>query len=310
MELNPKINAESCMAIYEIINNKLLKMGREVYSTANNEGEIADNIKKKYTQLESPKLSLQRIFEGFIFSAVNAQFKKNTINFHIDESNRSQAIRQILYKKSSLNINDHDFRKVLLQLKELDPEDLFIKFQRASYLDKKHNARPLIIGKGTKTWEGWSKTIIDVANLLIQFKDTDAFRQFIIRSLPPPFPALVLRRHIFGMSLTLVCDSLKDMGFHDYSKPDVHILDVFIQSGLIKNYKNSLDKELACFEAMREFVDLYNTTSQESEKLTQYELDKKIWMICSGKFYRDTDKALPSQKESLISEIQNFLGHN
>ena len=64
MELNPKINAESCMAIYEIIDNKLLKMGREVYSTANNEGEIADNIKKKYTQLESPKLSVLQVFTG------------------------------------------------------------------------------------------------------------------------------------------------------------------------------------------------------------------------------------------------------
>src|SRR5690606_8075370 len=85
-------------------------------------------------------------------------------------------------------------------------------------------------------WPKYCKTIISAADFLSQFDSGEDFYSWAnhyyndsrsIAALP-----LIIEQEIYGVGYPLACDFLKELGFINYGKPDVHIIDIFVGVGL------------------------------------------------------------------------------
>ena len=94
------------------------------------------------------------------------------------------------------------------------------------------------------------------------------------------------------MGFAVACNWLKELGYVNYPKPDVHMKDICYAFGLIDSKKRDID----CFEAM---IRVANECEVEP-----YKLDKVWWLICSGNFYR-YDIQLPNPQKTK----NDFLSH-
>ena len=73
---------------------------------------------------------------------------------------------------------------------------------------------------------------------------------------------------------TLNIEFRQELGYLNYAKPDVHLIEICYETGLCDN-KN----EIKVFETIVKIADECN--------ITPYKLDKIFWLICSGNFYID-----------------------
>lgn len=105
--------------------------------------------------------------------------------------------------------------------------------------------------------------------------------------------------------MALACDALKDLGINQLVKPDVHIKDVFYALNLVKE-KHS---DVAVVEAALQLIELANEARPSSEpEITPFELDKIIWLCCSGTFYKHPDIKISGKKIQLIFELRKAWG--
>lgn len=111
------------------------------------------------------------------------------------------------------------------------------------------------------------------------FKDIDDFKgsvgQFDYnRSTRMALPLLISTK-INGIEFALVCDYLKELGYLNYPKPDVHLIEVFSQLGL------SEPDQVAVFEAIVEMADVCKEIDAD---VIPYKI---IWLIYYSRFYLD-----------------------
>lgn len=127
-------------------------------------------------------------------------------------------------------------------------------------------------------WSRYCKGIVSGAKFLSGFKDYNSLKatldSFDLNIVTREALALFLQTKINNMGFAIACNWLKELGYVNYTKPDVHMKDVCQAFGLIDNTKNDLE----CFEAMDMVA---NRCGVEP-----YKLDKVWWLICSGNFYR------------------------
>ena len=214
--------------------------------------------------------SLQDIYEQFIHSAQNYQGMPKVIKY--DE--RREQIKGIL----------HDFDVQII--KKLEVDELYQTFRKEFKVisrDSKQNS-----------WRKWSCSAIDAAKFMSNFKDVDDFRAFVAQfdyNLPTRMALpLLISTKIKGIGFALACDILKELGYLNYPKPDVHLIEVFSQLGL------SEEDPISVFEAIVEMADVCKEIDPES---SPYKLDKIIWLICSGRFYLD-DISVGRHKDDFI----------
>lgn len=81
----------------------------------------------------------------------------------------------------------------------------------------------------------------------------------------------------------------KESGYDRYPKPDRHLIDIFEGSGLCGK---------RAYEVFKTTIELADTV-----KKTPYEVDKKIWLVCSGEFYLDKEKKVPDKKKELQKNV-------
>lgn len=141
------------------------------------------------------------------------------------------------------------------------------------------------------SWKKWSNSIVDSARFVSGFKDAEEFRGFVGQfsfntSTRMALPLLISTK-IRGMGFALACNALKELGYVDYPKPDVHMEDICVACGL------SGDKPYEVFEALVRMA--------EDNQVTPYEVDKTLWLICSGKYYNDGVQG-KQLKKSFIEE--------
>ncbi len=92
----------------------------------------------------------------------------------------------------------------------------------------------------------------------------------------PALPML-LAQEIEGFGFVLACDFFKGLGYENFSKPDVHVKDIFWAIGL--SPWGTSDYEV--FKAVARVARNVN--------VTPYNVDKLFWLIGSGNFYEDPD---------------------
>ena len=219
--------------------------------------------------------SLNEVYEQFLFSAQNYQSMPNVIKF----TQRKEEIKSMLF--------NYDFK----QISELNPKDLYQQFRSAFNVNSADN--------NFNSWLKFSKSAITSAKFMSEFKNVEDFKTFVQQfdynvhtrmALP-----LLIAHKIHGFQFALSCDCLKELGFTNYCKPDVHIIDVLEQTGI------STKDPINVFESITKMAKDCNTTP--------YKIDKIMWLICSGNFYLN-DIKITRHKQQLIELINDELTLN
>lgn len=223
--------------------------------------------------------SLRDIYVQIIHSAQNYQSMPNVINF----AKRKDKIEEILY--------GFDYSRV----QELSVEELYQRFRNEFHVTSTDSKR--------NSWYKWSHSIVDAANFMNDFVDINDFEEFVGRfdynvSTRMALPLLISTK-ISGIGFALACDLLKELGFTNYPKPDVHMKDVFSGIGLSEwnDYSN--------FEAITRMA---NFCSKDDASVTPYKVDKVFWLICSGRFYLEKPEEIRvhSKKQELIEYLNKI----
>jgi len=87
----------------------------------------------------------------------------------------------------------------------------------------------------------------------------------------PALPMLIALE-IEGVGFPLACDFLKENGYRNFAKPDVHIKDIFTRLGLARSRND--------YEVFSSVVRVALNVGE-----TPYCVDKLFWLIGSGNFY-------------------------
>ena len=222
--------------------------------------------------------SLLDVYIRFIGSAQNYQRMPNVIKFYQH------------YENGELNelLCDFDVEKIA----SLREENLYNQFCQAFQVQPSDDKR--------NCWHKWSCSVIDSAKFVKSFTDVEDFKRFVNQfnynvqtrmALP-----LLIQTKIRGIGFALACDALKELGFTEYSKPDVHLKDVLSGIGLCEN------NPYAVFEAIDQMA---QDCKVVDKTVTPYKIDKIIWLICSGKFYNDKPKGNRHKKE-LIGKLKDL----
>ncbi|MEJ7843609.1 MAG: hypothetical protein WKF95_17740 [Rubrobacter sp.] len=128
-------------------------------------------------------------------------------------------------------------------------------------------------------WPRYCRTILSGAKFLSQFSSAEDFYEWVDffdedERARPALPMLVAQE-IDGFGFALACDFLKGLGYENFSKPDVHVKDIFWAVGLC--HFGTSDYEV--FKAVARVA--------RNVGVTPYNVDKLFWLIGSGYFYDD-----------------------
>lgn len=139
------------------------------------------------------------------------------------------------------------------------------------------------VGRIRKTsrsiWPQYCRTILSAAKFMAQFDAADDFYQWVdffdndnrARAALP----MLIDNEIQGIGFALACDFLKELGYINFAKPDVHIRDIF--TGL-----NLCPEGATSYQIFKAVVRL-----AENAGVSPYNADKLFWLIGSGYFYQD-----------------------
>ena len=151
-------------------------------------------------------------------------------------------------------------------------------------------------------WPRYCKTILSAAGFFVQFNNANEFFNWVkyfyedkkfFAALP-----LILEAEIYGIALPLACDFLKELGYVEFGKPDVHIIEQFEALGLVEK-KSSKYQVLKAMTRIAEHVGV-----------SAYNVDRVFWLIGSGYFYDHkhigNDGRVPSMKKAFIEHWSNI----
>ncbi|MCB0540102.1 MAG: hypothetical protein KDE33_21475, partial [Bacteroidetes bacterium] len=112
---------------------------------------------------------------------------------------------------------------------------------------------------------------------------------------------LAISLEIRGIGVALACDFLKEIGFLDYGKPDVHLQEILIAAGFLEpSLKNKI-------EGVYKVLNIIDVIA-EKNNITSYAVDKSIWLIGSGKYYLAGYKTRNRKKE-FIEKVKMEYHH-
>jgi len=120
------------------------------------------------------------------------------------------------------------------------------------------------------------RSVIEAAHFLSKFKTPETFYEYIDNRLRIKHKCDVpceIAEKIYGMGFALACDFLKEIGYTEFGKPDVHLKDIFEKLGLIVHRGD--------IETLQKIEQV-----AEAAGVTVYAVDRVFWIIGSGKFYR------------------------
>jgi hypothetical protein len=125
-------------------------------------------------------------------------------------------------------------------------------------------------------WKRFCTSVTSGAAFLAQFPDVQAFYKWA-----EPCDAdedgrvqlaKMIAQQVDGIGFALACDFLKEIGFTNFSKPDVHIKEIFSRLGL---------------SATRDDVEVFKAVGRVARNVgvTAYDVDQLFWLVGSGYFY-------------------------
>jgi len=145
-------------------------------------------------------------------------------------------------------------------------------------------------------WVQFSKSILSGARFLDRFDDIHEFNSFVESFYSSEYTRyslpLLLGEEIHGLQFALACDFLKENGYPEFAKPDVHLKDIFLGTGLSESNDD--------FDI---FIDIIRFADRIDE--LPYRVDKLFWLVGSGRFYLESPEILaPTDKQEFVDGIQ------
>ena len=257
-----------------ISDDKLIWIYNEAYAFLQH--KVSSNVLHRaldYYETYKPK-ELNQIFRRMVDSLKNKQGYTNFIA-------KAEEMKDILCSfdpHQVINTFGNDWELLL---------DVYKDTFGAKYKIDPNNKR--------NAWLMFSKGVLSCAKFLASFKTVDEFDAFVrsfffneytIAALP-----LLLDKEIFGYGFPLACDFLKELGYTKYGKPDIHLKDIFMQTGIVES-----DSE---YEIFKQIVKIGHLVNREPVIV-----DKVFWLIGSGLFY-ESDLKIGRQKEAFISHVKS-----
>lgn len=243
------------------INNKFYKFAYN-FLVENTPSEITEEIIKSYLVISEPETNcknLNDIYRRMLFSAQNRQMSRNVIGGKIGNIENLGKV-----------LNDFDPKFVIKMYS--NKEDVLLK----DIINKFDLAGKIRI-ESKSLWPQYCKTILSAASFLSQFKDIKDFlgwvNSFYTDKKSMAVLPLLISTELFGFQFALACDFLKELGFVNYGKPDVHIKDILSAYGFIS-------VKASDYSVLKTMIDISHDAN-----VSCYNFDKVLWLIGSGKFY-------------------------
>jgi len=249
---------------------------------------VTESLVEKYLNplpLSSRPASKSKLFYRILESAQNANMKAGVIGRAIGGVDKLSAV-----------LNDFDARAVLEKYTdhwEAVLDDIVTRL----------NPRGQIRRTSRSIWPHYCQTILSAAGFIEQFASAEDFFKWIDffdqddrarASLP-----MLLSKEIEGFGFALSCDFLKELGYANFPKPDVHLHDIFTALELCES--GSDDYQL--FKAIIRVAKHAN--------VSPYNADKAFWLIGSGYFYDDpqigSSGRIRSRKQEFIEFARSKL---
>ena len=219
-----------------------------------NHPDLNDAILKEHLKQESKFESIRDAHCRLVQSLSNRNMMASVIGFN----RREKEMKSILF--------GYDSEKILNTYKSVD--ELLKKFKSLFNLQNIQGKRSL--------WRKFSEGIISGSQFMASFKNKDDFDAFVKtfnrnKYTKAALPML-LSKEIKGFGFALACDFLKELGYREYPKPDIHLVTIFYELGLSES---------------KEPYDVYKSIIEMAEAVGKdaYTVDKIFWLISSGKFY-------------------------
>lgn len=223
-----------------------------------NSESVLEHYLSQPDKSQSP-VTLEELYLSLLVSAQNANMKASVIGGSIGGVER-----------------------LALVLFDFNPKKVFDAYGANSDLLLSHiedKLKPFgkIRKKPKSIWPKYSRTILSASQFFMQFASGGEFYDWVnhyykdkksIAALP-----MILAEEIYGIGYPLACDFLKELGFVNYGKPDVHIIDIFEGLGLCR-------QDASPYEIQKIIVQI-----AEAKGVSAYNVDKLFWLIGSGKFY-------------------------
>lgn len=260
----PALPIKDAKGLYSVVDTLLREMAKQ--AKVKNLGKYF-SVEAKLDLCNNKATNLEDVFHRLIGSLQNRNMMPSVIQYWNEE--RNIIINSLLAKYVYPHLD-----KSLQQCPD-SANNLYSLIRKAL---KETAGEPALDEKPSKLWQIWCKGILSAARFLGQFNNIEELHNCFARLYNDTrtrsvLPAM-LAMEIDGMQFTLACDFLKECGY-DYPKPDVHITDVF---------------EEIC--GTRDTYQIYKKVIEYAEALpiTAFQLDKMIWLVCSGSFYQEGQK--------------------
>lgn len=169
---------------------------------------------------------------------------------------------------------------------------------------EKLNPNGVIRRTSRSIWPHYCQTILSAANFIEQFSSASDFFGWVDffdkderarASLP-----MLLSREIEGFGFALSCDFLKEMGYINFPKPDVHLRDIFTALSLCPNKADD-------YKLFKAVIRVANHAG-----VSPYNADKAFWLVGSGNFYNDPNLGnkgrVGSYKKEFIEDAKLLIG--
>ena len=276
-----------------------------------NNNNVTEEIVDLYLKSSDVK-TLNDVFRHLLISAQNRSMLINVIG------------GQLKIKENGV-IKADGVESLSRILFEFNPKDVLQKYKNNESTllnDIKSTFPELKINENNdhNLWRQYCKAIVSSALFLSQFNNLEDFKQWVDpfykdKSSIAALPRLISSK-VYGIGFVLACNFLKELGYMDYGKPDVHIKDI------LKAYGHIDDNSSDC-DILKKMTEIAKDCG-----VSCYALDKVLWLIGSGKFYKINDPkwdkfyelnyprknkeevkktvSIGSMKDDFISKVQEF----
>ena len=217
-----------------------------------------------FFEAEKPRPdSLNGIFLALLKAAQNAQRKSNVIGKSLGRG----GVEQLGSVLGNFNPN-------FVKSRYHSWEQLFDTIKR----DIKPRGEMAKTSRGI--WPGYCQTVIESAGFLSRFSSAEDFYRFVEPLAKSPDERvnlalpLLIDKSIKGFGFALSCDFFRQLGFSQYAKPDVHINKILKGLCVCSTEESDYGVTLALNRIARK------------AHVTPFAVDKALWLIGSGKFYK------------------------
>lgn len=251
----------------------------EAYLLGFSQKGVTADVLRRYLERESrPRVELiSDVYWQLLWSAQNANMRTGVITGSMDDG--MMALSGVLLSFVPSEVATHyceDYERLL--------DDI---------VDTVHPRGQVRRSKGS-IWPLFCRSALTGARFLTQFDDAAAFYRWAdgyIEVAPSNVELpLAVSRQVDGVGFALACDFLKELGYSEFGKPDVHVKKILLGLGVVPQ---SAD-DRAVFEALIRFA---SAAGREP-----YYVDKLMWLLGSGKFYLDPEIGrVPTDRDGFVA---------